>query len=331
MPDIEIKSSSLARRCEICHQADLYDANSNICARCANIPLPTNSHRSNAKRVVPYKKPDKVFTNLLITMVGLSILLYFTVSSFGFALFFDLFLKYGIPTYVIPLIIVAAGNYLFANFVKQQMVEGTPHTYHFFPTKISNFPQADTFSLEQYTQEFINLGFQPVCDFSLEGQGGKAVSPGYARLFINHTYQCTAEVNQIFSEHKPAVVRIVITTVFSNNWSFYSTNREPDAVTHILRRPRILSDRHINKSLAEIFQAHIKRREQIATELGCTIQSVDFAEAYFAIELEKSKQIRPFLQKMNIFAAIIDGLIFEYFPKNEWLGDYAKHRKQIKG
>lgn len=38
MNNLIIKHEKLSERCEICHQADFYDAVNNHCARCANVP-----------------------------------------------------------------------------------------------------------------------------------------------------------------------------------------------------------------------------------------------------------------------------------------------------
>lgn len=37
---LQIKTESLPQRCEICHQADCFEASSNFCSRCADIRLP---------------------------------------------------------------------------------------------------------------------------------------------------------------------------------------------------------------------------------------------------------------------------------------------------
>jgi hypothetical protein len=39
MPKIKVKAESFATRCEICHQADLYDPELNQCQRCIGIEI----------------------------------------------------------------------------------------------------------------------------------------------------------------------------------------------------------------------------------------------------------------------------------------------------
>jgi hypothetical protein len=42
MKEITVRKESKPTRCEICHQADLFDPITNICQRCENLALPQN-------------------------------------------------------------------------------------------------------------------------------------------------------------------------------------------------------------------------------------------------------------------------------------------------
>ncbi|KAF0241696.1 MAG: hypothetical protein FD167_3975 [bacterium] len=44
MPEIKLKTERLPTRCEVCHQADLFDAINNHCQRCSNLILHYQSH-----------------------------------------------------------------------------------------------------------------------------------------------------------------------------------------------------------------------------------------------------------------------------------------------
>ena len=43
MPQIQINDESLPKRCEVCHQSDMFDSSSNYCSRCKTTGLTLSS------------------------------------------------------------------------------------------------------------------------------------------------------------------------------------------------------------------------------------------------------------------------------------------------
>jgi hypothetical protein len=66
---MEIKSSSLARRCDICHQSDQFDSTTNICLRCIGIKYEDNL----GKREINDKGRSSVSNLMTVIFKGLTI------------------------------------------------------------------------------------------------------------------------------------------------------------------------------------------------------------------------------------------------------------------
>ncbi|MEW6731029.1 MAG: hypothetical protein AB1489_06810 [Acidobacteriota bacterium] len=54
MDDLKIKFESSPKRCEICHQSDLFNAQANLCLRCAALNLEQEHALKEKKRSLDY-------------------------------------------------------------------------------------------------------------------------------------------------------------------------------------------------------------------------------------------------------------------------------------
>ena len=73
MPEIQLKVESLPQRCEICHQADCFDASTNYCSRCgkaANLLKPENEFpKPTGKITIQLKLEPSDFTQAQRSLV----------------------------------------------------------------------------------------------------------------------------------------------------------------------------------------------------------------------------------------------------------------------
>lgn len=324
MSDIHIKASSPPKRCEICHQSDLFDEVSNVCSRCANVPLPTTRNTAAKPIGQNNQAPQKVFTSLLISLIVMSLMIFFLVAFVGNSFLLQLYYKFGLPTLVVPLVTALVGAYVFLDYVKLKMLEACPDSVSYIQTKPEAFPLLDLYTLDKYSESLISLGFQQVVDTTLQTQGG-IVPPGFARVFLHPQHSSIAEVVQLFPADQPiAPMRVSFISHFENNWSYGSTDREPDAVSHIIRKPKGLGNNYANKNVSQIFQEHLEKRQTIAQNLNCPVLPIKSVEEHFSIECKNFKTTKPLVKSLFMPKAILKGLLFEYFPKYEWLGDYKR-------
>ncbi len=94
MEALQIKKESLAKRCEICHQSDLFDAKVNFCDRCVQVDehLINSLQSKNAttkKSYQPTSKKETVLIFLASTISVVFFLLYLLLWA-------NLFSEYGI-------------------------------------------------------------------------------------------------------------------------------------------------------------------------------------------------------------------------------------------
>jgi hypothetical protein len=258
-------------------------------------------------------------------MSMVSVVVYVLVAFIVNILFSQLYHKFGIPTFLISIFSVIVINYLILLYVKDSMIKTIPNTIRYVPTKIENFPNLDIATLNKYTQELIYLGFQPMVDITLEAQGGIS-TPGFARIFFHPQYYCFAEVAEMFPTNKnlSKPMKAGFITHFENDWSYGSTDRDPDSASYMIRRPKRLGVSYPNRRISEIFQAHLLQVQTISQNLNCPVIPINSLEEYFFLQSVISKEIKPHVEKLNIVKGIFDGLMCEISPKYEWLGDYPR-------
>lgn len=89
MPNLTIKTESLPTRCEICHQADLFDPFNGICQRCSHFHVgSSDKKRPEVQIILPELKSrwsqfaDEYYPLLILVIAFLfEILIFFVISS----------------------------------------------------------------------------------------------------------------------------------------------------------------------------------------------------------------------------------------------------------
>jgi hypothetical protein len=105
MDELKIKAQSLPGRCEVCHQADFFDAEKNYCARCANLNIvvpPVTAHK-----LAPTidRMRDGLFLGFLLHFIQLPMMI-IAGAFFGFAPITLLFIGVSQLVYMIPAMVI---------------------------------------------------------------------------------------------------------------------------------------------------------------------------------------------------------------------------------
>jgi hypothetical protein len=110
----------------------------------------------------------------------------------------------------------------------------------------------------------------------------------------------------------------------SDGWTLTSGNREWEVIktTWIWRQPRVLWTSHPQASPAELLDAHLERRAQIALDLGIEVRSDLNPGVYFEHEQRASVKRKRALGHRNGLVAAIELMTVDRHPRREWLGDY---------
>jgi len=132
MKALQIKKESVAKRCEICHQSDLFDAEVNFCERCNQV----DGHLINSlqsKNITAEKsyQPSAKKENILIFLASTIIVVFFLLYLLLWA---NLFSEYGIwyeygalgtfLMFYMPLIGICIGIFVKKWKVKNKMLNG---------------------------------------------------------------------------------------------------------------------------------------------------------------------------------------------------------------
>lgn len=84
MSAFKVNQELLPKRCEICHQADLFDGQRNFCKRCAQVPVASQLKPiAERKRVVRYSKISEISVSLKVLGVFLAIVFGFIFAVWG--------------------------------------------------------------------------------------------------------------------------------------------------------------------------------------------------------------------------------------------------------
>ena len=199
-----------------------------------------------------------------------------------------------------------------------------PDEMEFVPANLEEYPKLDISLLQQYTLELENLGFTKTLDYTIKTKKGK-VYPAIARLFYHPQHHCIAEVNQLFPVKGTSLpVGCVLSSFIEDGWSFSSTDREPDGISYIMRRPKSLGTTHPDTFPVNLLDLHISRRKEIIEKLQLPLVTNVSPYQYFINEQNENKNRKRALLKKNLFIGIAEAALFSIKPKYEWVGELPK-------
>lgn len=332
MSEIKIHEQSLPTRCEICHQADAFDAITNTCARCTDI-LSVVQSRAAHKRPPAGKVEESTYTIIVGTIVGLSLLAF--LISLGIFIWWPAFMSFWAVVGISPLQFSVGAMVLtaiiLARILKMLILQQVPHTGRLTPTTAAAYPELDRSRFESYTRDLESLGFTRVQDYTLTDDAGKT-KPNFSRLFFNHKQNCEVELFQFFpAPGKPGTVTCTLNSHFEENWHLSTTNLRPDPSNYIIRAPQRLSICLVDANARDLLAKHRFWCEQISQDLGCKVLPCGSWQDYTARSLQTQKDGYHRVKKMNMLKALIEGAIFEQWPRKDlymWLGKYKKTRRR---
>jgi hypothetical protein len=206
---------------------------------------------------------------------------------------------------------------------RSRTLKTLPDTYDFQPAAPSEFAGLDQAKLDELTAALERLGFRPARDFSVVPDAGK-FTPDFSRLLIHPEHHCFAQIVQFFPpKRRPQRMTVVLHSVLGDDWSL-STSPEPTpAMTYRARLPHALWFCVPGGGPAELLEAHLSRRRQIATGLNLSVEpGLSFAK-YQSYALGRYAERRAALRKRGLLFGPREALTFRFRPPQEWLGDFA--------
>lgn len=222
----------------------------------------------------------------------------------------------GLLVYLIHTVVSLVG-------MKGKVVKSVPQNFQFLPTTPDQFPGLDVEALRRYTEAFESLGFVRLRDYTLADDSVKLVATSFGRLFANRERGCFAEVGQVFPKgKKPMPMGCMLGSLMEDGWSLATTDRQPQAISYMMRRPRSLWTSHPKGRPTELMHYHLERRRQMAYELGVKVIEDVSAETFFAHERRESADRQQALKRRNLAIGLAEAGMFKLKPKHEWMGEY---------
>ena len=206
--------------------------------------------------------------------------------------------------------------------IKSKLLSVLPDEFQYQSAILADAPLLNVTWLQQQTSALESLGFVQLIDYKVE-------NPGLARCFAHPQHYCYAEVNEAFQATGEFFSRQTgIASNLDGDWHLASINREADFKDSIAygfwRNPKTIGTYYPELSLEELFEKHLRFRQQMIADLGITVLTDVSWENYVKIEQEKMIYRKRSLKSKNLLWAMMEVTLFELNPKSEWLGDYAK-------
>ena len=206
--------------------------------------------------------------------------------------------------------------------LKRAIIAAVPVGIEYVAVEPQEFPALDVNALERYTWHFSALGFVHVGDYCLDAERG-TVQPGFARVFVHPSEACYAEVNQLFpATQPPTAMRSMIGTLFEEGWSLATTDRVPDGVIYMMRRPKDLWACRPDLAPPQLYRLHTELRDRLSRDLAIRPVYETSRDAYVAREQAGAYERLATIKRRNVYAALAEILLFPLHPKYEWLGEY---------
>lgn len=197
-----------------------------------------------------------------------------------------------------------------------------------FAAEPREFDWLDLERLEQYSNQFTDLGFVKITDYKLDEEyPPKGI--GFARLFAHPEYFCFAEISQLLGlDKKPISMEYYIGSSFEKNWELTTTTRPLLGISFVWRNPKKLWTYHPNTSPSELWQYHLQLREKMITDLQIEVYP-EISWDFYCERVNKSFIERNQIwARKNLILGLIEVTLFEIKSPPQWLGDYQNFTKR---
>jgi hypothetical protein len=119
-------------------------------------------------------------------------------------------------------------------------------------------------------------------------------------------------------------------SVFDNGYSLSTSDRKVSGLlfgrNYIIRHPRSLWMSQPGITQKKNLQIHLQRRREIAHILNLKIAEVtdDSLDVYCDFLRELRLKRKQDFQRKNIAIGLVESLLFDVNPKQEWMGEYQE-------
>ncbi|MBP0000986.1 MAG: hypothetical protein J7641_18640 [Cyanobacteria bacterium SID2] len=190
------------------------------------------------------------------------------------------------------------------------------------PVEADLWYKIDHQELERYTKELQSLGFIHLMDYTYTSPS----FDGRVRLFSHPKEFCFAEVAQT----KDIPMFCSMSCFLEQRWIVITSNYSAPASIYALnRRPRDLRTQKIETESAEVLMKSLLAfRQPMQANLNLEVIQETTAEFYFEQERQAQLQRQASVARKSLTWTLLEVLYFSFNPPLEWLGEYAKIKRQ---
>jgi len=177
-------------------------------------------------------------------------------------------------------------------------------------------------NLDRYTKELRSLGFIHLMDYTYTSPS----FDGRVRLFSHPKEFCFAEVAQT----KDIPMFCSMSCFLEQRWIVITSNYSaPASIYALYRRPRDLRTQKIETESAEVLMKSLLAfRQPMQANLNLEVIQETTAEFYFEQERQAQLQRQASVARKSLTWTLLEVLYFSFNPPLEWLGEYAKIKRQ---
>jgi hypothetical protein len=214
--------------------------------------------------------------------------------------------------------------------LKKRLVTNVASSYAVPPAIPDQFPGLDKTALESFTEQFEQLGFNQLGDYSLVPAGKALQIPVFLRLFTHPRYQCFAEIGQIFPRgQRPGKFGSALISSMEDGWKLGVSDRKPEAAGVFIRLPRSLSRSFPGITASELLKNFLEFRNQVCVDLGIRPLPNATLEEYIAQQQRSAIQRQVAIKNRSVTLGLARYYkrLFSFGrtkPVYEWLGEYPK-------
>ncbi len=189
------------------------------------------------------------------------------------------FLWFGWRAAVLIGLIGLFGLFSFLQETKSRFFRGLSGEWNARPVSLETFSLIDLDWLQQQTIALESLGFVQLMDYE-RLECGQTL----ARCLAHPQQYCFAEIGQLVSSSdKPPLKHSSISSLLDEGWRLGVANREPSSsvsLNLLYRNPKVIGIHDPNPRMEEVFEAHLRTRQQIISDLGITVLTDVSRDAY---------------------------------------------------
>jgi hypothetical protein len=190
------------------------------------------------------------------------------------------------------------------------------------PVAMERFPNRDSARIDDLSQQFLDLGFGRLADFTWEAD---RIARGQAliRLLVHPQERCFAVIQQGFRGRRRGAVQTALITLLDRGSSLVASAQEPDPFLASLRRPHRLSLCVPGAEPAELLERHLTQRKAVLVEAGLSPLADLSPAAYEEYVKQNMRELNALVRSKSRWYLLGATKRLKKMPESErleWLG-----------